>query len=120
MQTVNVDLNLLESLLLEFKAIGRARTLGSVKRKLEAIEPEISELSTVVNDSPKLNKRYKYITVKYFYSDREYTYKCNLDVKHADFVVVPTVRGNTVARVEEIKVKKPEFLCKKVISKVEM
>lgn len=66
-------------------------------------------------------KRFTYIKVKYFYSDNEYTYKSKiLNLKRDDFVVVPTVRGNTVARVEEVDVEKPDFVCKLVINKVDL
>lgn len=66
-------------------------------------------------------RRVKFITVRFFNYGRDYTYKTTiLDIKSEDFVIVPTQRGNTVARVEKSRVSRPEYNCKMVISKIEL
>jgi len=66
-------------------------------------------------------KRVKFIKVKYFECDKSYTYKTDiLEVAVGDFVVVPTPRGNTVAKVVSAKVHKPEYVCKLVEQKIDL
>lgn len=64
----------------------------------------------------------KYITVVFFgISTQEYTYKCkSRRIKKGDFVIVPTLKGNTVVKVVNDNVKTPSFECKEVIRKVDL
>jgi len=66
-------------------------------------------------------RKVKFITVRFFGYERDYTYKTTiLDIENKDFVIVPTQRGNTVARVEKSRVPRPEYVCKMVVSKIEL
>jgi len=62
-----------------------------------------------------------FIAVSYFDSTKRYTYKCNKkDVVIGDFVIVPTPKGNTVAKVMNTKLSSPSFQCKGVVRRVRL
>lgn len=62
-----------------------------------------------------------FISVQFF-SDyqRDYTYICKRTIKVGDFVVVPTVTGNTIAKVTGTKLDTPSFQCKEIIKRVRL
>jgi len=66
----------------------------------------------------------KYCSVCYFSNPQQgYTYKYS-NRKHiiekGDFVIVPTPKGNTVAKVYWAEVDKPSFECKIILQKVKL
>ena len=63
-----------------------------------------------------------FISVQFFAEyQKNYTYKCSKrNIEVGDFVIVPTVTGNTVAKVTRTKLDTPSFECKSVIRRVRL
>ena len=64
-------------------------------------------------------KKVYFYAVQFWGYNQDYTYKSYIELEREDFVVVPTQRGNTVAQVQR-RVRKPEFNCKLILSKVDL